>query len=185
MFGTSCAYFSQLGQASLANVRTLEAVNDVMMHPGMLRRFHQQSAQDRDCLGGPRPFRLLVGQRKPAHDHQRQVELRLHFVRILREQRAHAGDECLFRILRGRIAASGHGGDVQLLQIGGLSRDGAQFDRLLRGGARARHRRRSLLPGDRLQQIDLEARTPVAGGHHRDAPLRHRRGGVERGGLQE
>ena len=42
-----------------------------------------------------------------------------------------------------------------------------------------------LLAEERAERVDLETRPPVAGGHHRDAPLRHGRRRVERGGLQE
>ena len=68
------------------------------------------------------------------------------------------------------------GGDVQLLQVGRLAGHLAQFDGLLRRRARARRGRRgTACPATCGLQVELEARTPVAGRHHRDAPLRHRR----------
>ena len=133
----------------------------------------------------PGARRLFVGQGEAAHDHQREIELRLHFVGVRGQQSAHAFDERFFGILGIGIAARGDGGDVQFLEVGGLAGYLAQFDGFLGGNPRARSGGRHGLSEEGAERIDLEARAPVAGSHHRDAPLRHRRGGVERGGLQE
>ena len=73
-----------------------------------------------------------------------------------------------------------------LLEVGRLARNLAQLDGLLRRDrARARWRGGDLLAEERAEGVDLESRPPVAGGYHGDAPLRHGRRRVERGGLQE
>ena len=102
-----------------------------------------------------------------------------------RQQRAQALHESLLGIFGVGIAARGDGRDVHLFEIGGFPWRLAQFHRLRGGCARARCRGSHLLAEERVEGIDLESRTPIAGRHHGDAPIRHGRGWVQRGGLQK
>ena len=109
---------------------------------------------------------------------------RFHFFRILRDNRAQAFDVGVVGILRSRHAARGDGGDVQLFQIGGFARNFAQLDRFFA--------RRAFAPSTGGAShvavggvFKLMPRPVIARGDHGDAPPRHRRIRIERGGLQE
>ena len=127
----------------------------------------------------------LFRQNVSTHDVERQIQLRFVFRRVFRKYRAQPSDIGVVGFMLRGDPPAGYGDDIHLFDVGRLAGNGGQFLSAFCGFDRARFRPRDQPSNHFVQIVDLETRAVVAGRHHRDSPLRHRRIGIKRRSLQE
>ena len=118
-------------------VGTLKSVNHEMMDARVFRRVVQKFAEQTHSFHAARP-RSFLRPPESAHDVESEVQFRLDFPRIFRQDCAQTANVGVVRVMHRRQPPAHYRGDVHLLKLTRLPRNGGQFLRAFRGFDRTR-----------------------------------------------
>jgi len=163
--------------------RALPAMNDVVVHPGMIRNAGGKILENSDGLEGART-RLPGWGQETVHKMQRQIRCGLYLIRILGEHGAQTAEIAGIGggIIEREAPAGGDGLDIGPFASAAVP---GERLRLLRGIDGSLQGRSHALGRGAFVADELKMGTIISGGDHRHAPPWHRRLRIESRRLQK